>query len=74
MAVRRKLSEMVQDKKILSIITFSKKIYENENDTRNVTLVKGDGKEINAHRKLSLKIRSSENCQKWLGAKKYCIV
>ena len=42
-------------KEVLSIITFSKNIYENENDTRNVTLVKGDGKEINAHRKLSLK-------------------
>ena len=41
----------------MSIITFSKNIYENKNDTRNVTLVKGDGKEINAHRKLSLIIR-----------------
>ena len=41
----------------MSIITFSKNIYENKNDTRNVTLVKGDGKEINAHRKLSLIIK-----------------
>ena len=56
MAVRRKLSEMVQDKEVLSIITFSKNIYENENNTHNVTLVIGGGKEINAHRKLSFKI------------------
>ena len=58
---------MVEDKQVLSILTFSENIYENENDTRNVTLVKGDGKESNAPRKFSLKIRSSENCQKWLG-------
>ena len=40
---------MVQDKEVLSIITFSKNIYENENDTHNVTLVIADGKEINDH-------------------------
>ena len=34
------LAEMVEDKEVLSIITFSKNIYENQNDTRNVTLVK----------------------------------
>ena len=34
---------MVWDKKVLCIITLSKNIYENENDTGNVTLVKGDG-------------------------------
>ena len=47
---------MVEDKEVLSIITFSKNIYDNENYIHNVTLVIGDGKEINAHRKLSVKI------------------
>ena len=65
---------MVGDKKVLSLITFSKNIHENKNYNGNVTLVKWDGKEINAYRKLSLKIRSFENCQKRLGVKKYCIV
>ena len=31
---------MVGDKKVLSLITFSKNIHENENDNGNVTLVK----------------------------------
>ena len=46
---------MVWDKEVLCMITLSKNIYENENDTGNVTLVKGDGKEINDHRKLNWK-------------------
>ena len=46
---------MVWDKKVLCISTLSKNIYENENDTGYVTLVKGDGKEINDHRKLSFR-------------------
>ena len=47
---------MVGDKEVLYSLTLSKTIYENENDIYNVTLVIGDGKETNAHRKLSVKI------------------
>ena len=46
---------MVWDKKVLCIITLSKNIYKNENYTGNVTLVKGDGKDMNDHRKMSFR-------------------